>query len=164
MNHLGKLLAALLLAGGLSGGAVQAAPSSHALPAGPADDERPQLVERRRPERPHWDNRYHGDRRRPRPPYHYAPPPPPPPPYPGAPYGYGPYPYAPNYPFGYDPRRPQPNYPFGYDPRPRPRFGGYDGYERPDRRNWKPHRRQPLPPPPPPPPPPPAWPGFNGWI
>lgn len=163
MNYLGKMLAALLLAGGLSGGAVQAAPSCRPLLADQEDGVRSQLVERRRPERPHWDNRYHGDRRRPRPPYHYAPPPPPPPPYPGAPYGYGPPPYVPNYPFGYDPRRPLPNYPFGYDPRPRPRFDGYDGYERPHRRNWKPYRH-PRPVPSPPPPPPPAWPGFNGWI
>lgn len=167
MKYLGKLFAALLLAGGLSGGAVQASPSCPPLPEEEADEPRPQLVERRRPERPHWDNRYHGDRRRHRPPYHYAPPPPPPPPYPGAPYGFGPYPYAPNYPFGYDPRRPLPNYPFGYDPRrPAPRYDDYDPYgRRPphwsnDRRNWKPHRR----PVPPPPPPPPAWPGFNGWI
>ena len=131
MNYLGKMLAALLLAGGLSGGAVQAAPSCRPLLADQEDGVRSQLVERRRPERPHWDNRYHGDRRRPRPPYHYAPPPPPPPPYPGAPYGYGPPSYVPNYPFGYDPRRPLPNYPFGYDPRSRPFFDGYAEYERP---------------------------------
>ena len=79
MKYLGKLFAALLLAGGLSGGAVQASPSCPPLPEEQADEPRPQLVERRRPERPHWDNRYHGDRRRHRPPYHYAPPPPPPP-------------------------------------------------------------------------------------
>lgn len=157
MNHLGKLLAALLLAGGLSGGAVQASPADLLPLPDREDSHRPLLVERMRPERPHWNNRYHGDRRRPRPPYSYGPPPPPP-------YGYGPYPYAPGYPFGYDPRRPLPNYPFGYDPRrSAPRYDDYDPYDRRppywgnDRRNWKPHRRPAVPPPPPPP-------GFNGWI
>lgn len=163
MNHLGKLLAALLLAGSLSGGAVQASPADRTLTPEQTENGRLLLVERHRPDRPHWDNRYRGDRRRPRPPYQYGTPPPP---Y-GSPYGYG-APYTPP-PFGYDPRRPLPNYPYGYDPRrSAPRHDGYDAYDRyppfwgGDRRIWKRHR--PVPPPPPPPPPPPAWPGFNGWI
>lgn len=160
MNSLGKLLAVLLLVGGLFGASAQASPHKLALTPAQADDDSPQLVERRRPGRPHWNNRYHGDRRRPRPPYQYGTPPPP---Y-GSPYGYG-APYAPP-PFGYDPRRPLPNYPYGYDPRrSAPRYDDYDAYDRrppawgDDRGFWKqrrPHR--------PAPPPPPAWPGFNGWI
>lgn len=163
MNHLGKLLAALLLVGGLFATAAEASPASLSYWAGPATGDRPLLVERHRPERPHWDNRYRGDRRRPRPPHQYGTPPRP---YPGSPYGYGPAPYAPGNPFGYDPRRPLPNYPYGYDPRrSAPRYDDYDAYDRRspywdnDRRFWKRHR-----PVPPPPPPPPAWPGFNGWI
>lgn len=164
MNHLGKLLAALLLAGGLSCGAVQASPADLSRTPGQTGDDRPLLVERQRPERPHWDNRYRGDRRRPRPPYQYGTPPPP---YPVPPYGYG-APYTPP-PFGYDPRRPRPTYPYGYDPRrSAPRYDDDDAYDRwapfrdGDRRIWKRHRS--YRPAPPPPPPPPAWPGFNGWI
>lgn len=128
MRHMGLLLVALLCCGGLHHSEARASAADMARPI-PSSGERPLLVERIRPERPHWDNHYGGDRRRPywnhrrdyrrhpRPPYGYAPPPPSP--YYGAPYGYVPVPPAPGYPFGYDPRNPRPDYPFGYDPRGR---------------------------------------------
>ena len=148
MLHPGKLLAGLLLCGGLSGLTAQAAPVREAILC-PDGEARPLLVERTRPERPHWDNRYGGDRRRPywdrpedrrrpvRPPYAQ----PPQRPYPG-PYGYQPPPSMPGYPFGYDPRNPQPDYPFGYDPRRRaPHHEYYDSWDDPrddgHHRGWR---------------------------
>lgn len=141
MRHPAILLVALLCCGLFP--AAAAPVSAETTDSAAVRGERPLLVERIRPERPHWDNHYGGDRRRPawnhrrdhrrhaRPPYGYAPPPPPPPYY-GAPYGYGRPPQMPGYPFGYDPRHPRPDYPFGYDPRGRaPRYDSpYQDYPR----------------------------------
>ncbi|HJA78803.1 MAG TPA: hypothetical protein H9784_04420 [Candidatus Desulfovibrio intestinavium] len=161
MLHPGKLLAGLLLCGGLSGLTAQAAPVREAILC-PDGEARPLLVERTRPERPHWDNRYGGDRRRPywdrpedrrrpvRPPYAQPPQRPypgpygyqPPPSMPGYPFGYDPRPPRQAYPFGYDPRNPQPDYPFGYDPRRRaPHHEYYDSWDDPrddgHHRGWR---------------------------
>lgn len=88
MRHPAVLFVALLCWGFLFSAAASPA-SAEAAGSAFVRGERPLLIERIRPERPHWDNHYGGDRRRPawdqrrdrrhhaRPPYGYAPPPPP---------------------------------------------------------------------------------------